>query len=276
MTRYLRLAALGDSLTVGVGDPVGGPGRWRGWSRLLAEALAASYDVSYCNLAVKGATSADLRAQQLPEALDHRADLVSLVIGVNDTLRPSWQPALTRAAIEATADALVAGGATLMVAAYPAVMLGLPRVAAGALHRRIATLNDIYRDVHSRHGGVLVDLSSGPLDRAHFTIDRLHPSELGHRTIAGSAAQALESVGYRCAPPALVRDGWPMSRVEEVRWMATDVVPWIGRRTRELGPWAAREVWRRSGRVPAQQMVEQTAQQTAEPLVPADPYSRST
>lgn len=31
---YLRLAALGDSTTVGIGDPV--PGGWRGWARLEA------------------------------------------------------------------------------------------------------------------------------------------------------------------------------------------------------------------------------------------------
>jgi len=57
---YLRFAALGDSATVGLGDPV--PGGWRGWSRLLSGALATSYDVSYCNVAVSGATSSDVAA----------------------------------------------------------------------------------------------------------------------------------------------------------------------------------------------------------------------
>ncbi|MYU18663.1 SGNH/GDSL hydrolase family protein, partial [Streptomyces sp. SID8361] len=32
--RRLRFAALGDSLTEGLGDPV--PGGWRGWAALLA------------------------------------------------------------------------------------------------------------------------------------------------------------------------------------------------------------------------------------------------
>ena len=36
--RPLRFVALGDSLTEGVGDPVGD--RWRGWAELLAHGLA--------------------------------------------------------------------------------------------------------------------------------------------------------------------------------------------------------------------------------------------
>ncbi|NHA00261.1 hypothetical protein G5V59_09475 [Nocardioides sp. W3-2-3] len=60
---YLRFAALGDSTTVGLGDPVPG-GRWRGWARLLSEALQASYDVSFCNVAISGATAAVVREEQ--------------------------------------------------------------------------------------------------------------------------------------------------------------------------------------------------------------------
>jgi hypothetical protein len=63
---YLRFAALGDSATVGLGDPV--PGGWRGWSRLLSAALATRYDVSYCNLAVSGATSSDVLHRQVDAA----------------------------------------------------------------------------------------------------------------------------------------------------------------------------------------------------------------
>ena len=59
----LHFVALGDSTTVGVGDPLGGkevsrtgagalPGQgWRGWAALLAEALNSSQTVTFTNLA---------------------------------------------------------------------------------------------------------------------------------------------------------------------------------------------------------------------------------
>lgn len=37
MSAVLRFVALGDSLTEGVGDPVGGA--WRGWAELLSTGL---------------------------------------------------------------------------------------------------------------------------------------------------------------------------------------------------------------------------------------------
>ena len=80
---YLRFAALGDSTTVGLGDPVPGGG-WRGWARLLSEALQASYDVSFCNVAVSGATTSVVRERQLAAALAHRPDLASLLSRVVD------------------------------------------------------------------------------------------------------------------------------------------------------------------------------------------------
>ena len=90
VSTYLRFAALGDSATVGVGDPV--PDGWRGWARLLADALADTHDVSFQNLATTGATTASVREEQLEAALDHRPDMVSLVVGINDTMRSGWSP----------------------------------------------------------------------------------------------------------------------------------------------------------------------------------------
>ena len=99
-----RFAALGDSITLGVGDPVrparpAGPawadrpvrGRrgWRGWAALLAEGLN---EPGLHNLAVNGACMADVERDQLPRALQLRPDIASVVVGVNDTLRPNFDP----------------------------------------------------------------------------------------------------------------------------------------------------------------------------------------
>jgi GDSL-like Lipase/Acylhydrolase family/GLTT repeat (6 copies) len=61
-------AALGDSITLGVGDPVPGGG-WRGWAALLADSLPRGRLV---NLAANGARVADVERTQLPRALELR------------------------------------------------------------------------------------------------------------------------------------------------------------------------------------------------------------
>jgi hypothetical protein len=67
---YVRFVAVGDSVTYGLGDRAAE--RSRGWARLLGMAIAGDHHVSFCNLAQPGATAAQMRAEQLDEALDHR------------------------------------------------------------------------------------------------------------------------------------------------------------------------------------------------------------
>ena len=60
-----RFAALGDSITVGMGDPAPGGG-WRGWATLLAGTLPHP---ELHNLATLGALAADVERAQLPAAI---------------------------------------------------------------------------------------------------------------------------------------------------------------------------------------------------------------
>ena len=64
--------ALGDSITLGLGDPAPG-GEWRGWAVFLAEGLPGG---QLHNLATTGAQAADVERSQLPRALE---------------LRPTWR-----------------------------------------------------------------------------------------------------------------------------------------------------------------------------------------
>ncbi|MDT0201799.1 GDSL-type esterase/lipase family protein [Nocardioides sp. AE5] len=104
MRSYVRFAALGDSATHGIGDRV--PGGWRGWARLLADAMASGHDVSFCNLAVPGATATDVHQHQLADAVAHQPDIVSLVVGLNDTMRSTWDPPRMRAELLESAEVL--------------------------------------------------------------------------------------------------------------------------------------------------------------------------
>lgn len=243
---YLRYAALGDSATVGVGDPV--PGGWRGWSRLLHGALATGYDVSYFNVAVSGATSADVLATQLDDALAHRPDLASLVVGVNDTMRASWDATRLRADLMTAAEALAGAGATLLTARFHdhGAVFGLPGVVRRPLFARLQVVNAVYDEIHERFGGHRVDLGGRTevTDRAFWSVDRLHPSELGHRTLARAYADQLAESGLVFEVPALeTRDGQTLGWRQDVAWMMREGAPWVGRRARDLGPWAMRMAW---------------------------------
>lgn len=253
-TRYLRFAALGDSTTVGIGDPVPDEhgravarqrGSWRGWAKLLAEALATSYDVSFCNLAISGATTAEVREQQLADALAHRPDIASLMVGVNDTLRSSWDPVRMREDLHHVAGSLHAVGATLVTARFHdhGEVLGLPRFLRRALTPRIDALNTAYDEVHEQYGGLRLDLAGRPelFQRASWSIDRFHPSETGHRALARAFGELLRADGYDFPLPCLEpAGGFPPSWRRDMAWMVNEGAPWVGRRARDLGPWAAR------------------------------------
>lgn len=240
---YVRFAALGDSTTVGIGDPV--PGGWRGWARLLSEAMAGSHDVSLCNLAVSGAVVTDVRRQQLPAALAHRPNLASVIVGVNDTMRSTWDRARIRDELVETASSLHAVGAVLLTARFHdhGAVFGLPRVLRRPLYCRIDFLNEVYDEVFATYGGLRVDLAAHPQvwSRAFWSVDRLHPSELGHRALAREFAMMLNQRGLGFDPPSADPHGGHLPNWRsDLRWMVTEGAPWFGRRTRDLGPWAAR------------------------------------
>lgn len=246
MSRYLRVAALGDSTTFGIGDAV--PGGWRGWSRLLLAALGERYDVSYCNTAVCGATTSDVRRTQLVDAVAHRPDLATLVVGVNDILRSSWDPGRTRDDLLACADALHDTGALLLTIRYHdhAAQVGLPGRIQRVLSERLGQVNTAYDEVHAAYGGLRLDLDDHPevRDPACYSVDRLHPSETGHRALARAYAGLLIDHGFDLtAPDAECGGGLPRTWRRDAAWILFEGGPWMGRRARDLGPWAAQLAW---------------------------------
>ena len=245
---YIRFAALGDSASCGVGDPT--PAGWRGWARILADAVAAEHYVSFCNLAVPGATVADVRRRQLPEALDHRPVLVSLVVGLNDTFRSTWDPEQVRRDLLYCAGELARAGALLVTVRFHdhARVLGLPEPLARPLRRRIEVLNDIYDEVHERYGMLRLDLATDPAiyARGCWAADRQHPSELGHRRLARLVGELLVAEGLDFPLPSLDCTGAAPTRRDTARALVADIAPWLARRVRDLAPWALREATRRT------------------------------
>jgi lysophospholipase L1-like esterase len=254
----LTFVALGDSTTVGVGDPLGGrqvsrtgagalPGQgWRGWAALLAEALSSSHDVAFTNLATSGATTPSVTGGQLPRTGGGRIDLASLIVGVNDTMRSSFDPLQIRDCLHECAAELTRRGALLLTIRFHdhGQVFGLPAWLRRPLWRRIELVNAAYDDVHDSYGGIRVDLAGWPevYRREFWSIDRLHPGERGHRTLARVFADRLVLHGIPIAvPPAVGCDSQvPPTPWGDALWMLREGAPWVGRRARDLAPWAAR------------------------------------
>lgn len=237
----VRFVALGDSTTFGMGDALPGGG-WRGFAALLAAAFGD--DAPFVNLAVSGARAADVRTAQLGPALRLRPQLASLMVGVNDTMRSDFDPAVVRDHVLVAAGALAESGATLLTVRLHdhSRVFGLPGVLARPLGTRIAEINAIYDETFQRYGGFRVDLHDQPwvYRRESWSVDRLHPSELGHRRLAHSFAAMLAGAGWPVVePPSLAPSGGVVpTPAADLRWMIVKGVPWVGRRARDLVPWA--------------------------------------
>jgi alpha-1,6-mannosyltransferase len=108
--------ALGDSITVGMGDPAPEGGGWRGWAALLGASL--QQPVMH-NLATLGALAVDVERLQLSAATDLKPDVASVVVGINDTLRGDFDPQRTGAAVARTVAGLRAAGAQVLTMRLP-------------------------------------------------------------------------------------------------------------------------------------------------------------
>ncbi|MCX5088847.1 SGNH/GDSL hydrolase family protein [Streptomyces sp. NBC_00365] len=239
--RPLRFVALGDSLTEGVGDPVGEA--WRGWAALLVAGLSDGPDrsVEFTNLAVSGAQTRDVLERQTPAALALRADVASVVIGVNDTLRCTFDIHAVAARLDRVYAAFRAQDAVLLTACLPdpGAMLGLPGALARPLARRQRAVNSVVHALSERHGAVHLHAAEGAwlTDRAMWSADRLHPGERGHRQLALRFHALLEQEGIATgnAPSAEPEFRAP-TRSASLWWLATAGTGWVARRCTDLLP----------------------------------------
>ncbi|MFI9257677.1 SGNH/GDSL hydrolase family protein [Streptomyces sioyaensis] len=236
-----RFVALGDSLTEGLGDPVA-DGGWRGWAALLAGALGERPGgVELVNLACSGAQTADVAERQLPLARELRPRFASLIVGANDTLRAAFAIERVTAALDRAHGALSADGAVVLTACLPdpGRMLGLPGPLARPLARRMHAVNTVVHAVSARYQGVHLHLADHRwvAERASWSVDRLHPSERGHRLLARGFHAALAAAGLPVGPPPeLTLDGPPPTRAGSAVWMATRGTRWVADRCTDLLP----------------------------------------
>ncbi|MEV0322265.1 SGNH/GDSL hydrolase family protein [Streptomyces sp. NPDC050658] len=235
----LCFVAMGDSLTEGIGDPVADG--WRGWAALLAGGLTPQGDIEFHNVAQGGAQTRDVLHHQLPAALELRPDLVSVVVGVNDTLRCTFDIHAVATNLDQIYGAATRQGAQLLTACLPdpGAMLGLPGALARPLARRQRAVNAVVHALSERHRAAHLHLADAEwvADRTLWSADRLHPSERGHRVVAARFHATLAARGAAQGSPPSCEPQLPLpTRSASLWWLATAGTGWVARRCTDLLP----------------------------------------
>ncbi|HEV2755343.1 MAG TPA: SGNH/GDSL hydrolase family protein [Actinomycetota bacterium] len=230
-----RYVALGDSGTEGVGDEPYPDGSERGWADRLAELLAAANPrLLYANLAVRGSLTDQVHEKQLAPALALEPDLVTVVAGINDVIRPRLDLDAALAHMDEMLRDLRALDATVVTATFPDVSPINP--VARLARRRLRYFNDGVRTIAADRAALLVEAEDFPVlaDRKMWCEDRLHLSPEGHRGLAAATARTLgATVDDPHAPGADLPGPSVSQRLrlnEELRWARAFLLPWVHRR----------------------------------------------
>ncbi|MBF6210068.1 SGNH/GDSL hydrolase family protein [Nocardia puris] len=232
---FARYVALGDSQTEGIGDPDGAGGH-RGWADRFAALLGAGTPaLGYANLAIRGRRAGQIRAEQLEPALALRPDLVTVMAGMNDIIRPRFDRAALLADLHAMFAALTATGARVVTFTYPDIGGVAPFVRP--LSPRVREVNAEMRRLAAEYRLTLVDFEpvAATTHPLVWSEDRLHLSPLGHDLVARAVADTLGVPGA----DATWRDPLPVTRrgareilATEFTWAANHMLPWVARRIR--------------------------------------------
>ncbi|MDJ0383601.1 SGNH/GDSL hydrolase family protein [Streptomyces sp. G-G2] len=228
---YTSLVAVGDSFTEGMSDELP-DGSYRGWADLLAARLAAREPgFRYANLAVRGKLIGQIAEEQAPVAAAMGADVVTLVGGLNDALRPKVDMGRVRGHLEAAVETLAPSCGRLVLMRSP----GRRGPVMERFRPRMEELFVIIGELAARHDAVLVDLYGAEVlgDPRLWHADRLHLTGEGHRRVAEAVWQALglpPEEDWRVPLADSVPPGWAVRRAHDARFAREHLLPWIGRR----------------------------------------------
>lgn len=232
--RWRRFVAIGDSSTEGVGDE-DHEGNPRGWVDRLAGAIAEHQGhLEYANLAIRGKKTAQIRDEQLSEALALRPDLVSVLAGMNDLLLPTFDPKAIAAQVGEMFHAFRRQGATVLTITMPDPTPNLPFT--GIFQPRLRAFNQEIRKQARRHGVVLTDIAAHPSqsDPRLWSDDRLHGNSAGHTIVARGVAHRLGLPGYDETwldplPDPESRPNLPAAVRAQLAWTQQHALPWLYR-----------------------------------------------
>jgi len=238
---WTRYVAIGDSFTEGMSDPdPTRPDAYVGWADRLAHHLDAIAErehlpFGYANLAVRGRKLDDVVGPQLDDAMTMQPDLVSMVGGGNDLLRPQVDLDGLASRLEEAVVRIRHGGADVLLATPTDTRdAGLFKPLRG----RHAVHTAILFTIAQRHGCFVLNLwgLAALRDWRMWAEDRIHLTTEGHRRVAQAALVALGLEPDDDAWDDPLAPLPPLPRTEQLRadaaWIREHVYPWATRRLR--------------------------------------------
>ncbi|MFE9465834.1 SGNH/GDSL hydrolase family protein [Streptomyces virginiae] len=228
---YTSFVAVGDSFTEGMSDLLP-DGSYRGWADLLAARLAAREPAfRYANLAVRGKLIGQIAQDQVPVAAAMGADVVTLVGGLNDALRPKVDMGRVRDHLESSVELLAPSCKKLVLMRSPGRNGPVMERFRPRMEQLFATIDELA----ARHGALVVDLYGAPVlaDPRMWDVDRLHLTPDGHRRVAEAVWQTLglpSELDWRTELPVAEPPGWAARRSQDLSFARQHLLPWIGRR----------------------------------------------
>lgn len=238
--KWESYVAIGDSFSEGLWDiSPNHPDQCRGWADMLAMTLSARRQAAgetplrYANLAIRGRLLKPIIAEQLGPALAMKPDLISIIGGGNDILRPNVDVDSIAAHLDkAVADARATGADVLL-------LTGTDFGGHGSLsltRSRVALLNAHVFSIAQRRGAYVLDMwgHRAISDPRFWAEDRIHLTTEGHQRVADMALVGLNlrpenpryAVPLEEAPLSTLRE---RSR-ENLDWAKVHVGPWVKRR----------------------------------------------
>ncbi|MCH0562516.1 MULTISPECIES: SGNH/GDSL hydrolase family protein [unclassified Streptomyces] len=229
---HTSLVAVGDSFTEGMSD-LGPDGSYRGWADLLAARMSAQAPgFRYANLAVRGKLIGQIVEEQVGPAAAMGADVITLVGGLNDALRPKCDMGRVRGLLTEAVERLAPSCKQLVLMRSP----GRRGPVLERFRPRMEELFSCVDELAERHGAVVVDLYGAASlgDPRLWDVDRLHLTGEGHRRVAEAVWQTLgypaEDPEWHLAPSLAPPPTWLTRRAADVRFTRQHLLPWIGRR----------------------------------------------
>ncbi len=195
--------AIGDSFTAGAEEASKIEGHAeRLWADDLAEALRSAAprpaEFTYRNLAVPGASSPEVAAEQIEPALELEPDLATVFCGANDVLLS------VRPDIEAYRKALseIFGSlrehvpdTTIITATCPDLhFLPFRPRSSERVRRGMSAVSEATRELAAHYDVLCLDFATHPeaARRENFAADGIHQSDAGSRRTAATFAEALD------------------------------------------------------------------------------------
>jgi lysophospholipase L1-like esterase len=228
---HMRLVAIGDSFTEGVGDELA-DGTPRGWADLVAGgmAVASGEPVEYANLAIRGRLLGPIVDEQLEPALALEPTVLTFNGGGNDMLRPRADIGRLRELTEHVITRCLQAGVQPLILSGGDPTDGLP---LGDRIRRIGDqLTSTVTDLTAGHGVPFANNWADVELRQpyYWADDRLHLNTTGHKRVAARVLATLDvPFPSEWMSPIEAESAAPRP-ASNAAFYRQHVVPWIRRR----------------------------------------------